>query len=61
MTKDQYKDFLTQSLDVYATSFGVDQKLAKDMKKALVNFLLRPLNITYKMEITSLGIFKKHY
>ena len=39
MTKDQYKDFLTQSLDVYATTLGVDQKLAKDMKKALVNFI----------------------
>ena len=39
MTTDQYRDFLTQSLDIYAATLGVDQKIAKDMKKAAVNFI----------------------
>jgi len=46
MTPSQYKDFLTQSLDIYATTFGIDQNLAIEMKKAVVNFINRSNKIS---------------
>ena len=50
MTTDQYRDFLTQSLDIYATTLGVDQKIAKDMKKAAVNFIKRSNKISISIK-----------
>ena len=50
MTTDQYRDFLTQSLDIYATTLGVDQKIAKDIKKAVVNFIKRSNKISISIK-----------
>ena len=46
MTTEQYREFLTQTLDIYATTLGVDQKIARDMKKAAVNFIKRSNKIS---------------
>ena len=50
MTTDQYRDFLTQSLDIYATTLGVEQKIARDMKKAVVNFINRSNKISISIK-----------
>ena len=46
MTTDQYRDFLTQSMNLYATTFSVNQKLAKDMQKVVINFINRSNKIS---------------
>ena len=41
---------LIQSLDIYATTLGVDQKLANSMKNAIVNFINRSNKISISIK-----------
>ena len=46
MTSQQYKDYLTQSLNIFITTFSSQNKLSERMKQAVTNFINRSNKIT---------------
>ena len=50
MNNQQYKDYLTQSLNIFVTTFATNNKLAKSMEEALINFINKSSKITLSIK-----------
>ena len=50
MNNQQYKDYLTQSLNIFVTTFATNNKLAKSMEEALTNFINKSSKITLSIK-----------
>ena len=50
MTSQQYKDYLTQSINIFVTTFATNNKLAESMKQAVTNFINKSNKITLSVK-----------
>ena len=50
MNNQQYKDYLTQSLNIFVTTFATNNKLAKSMEEAVTNFINKSSKITLSIK-----------
>ena len=50
MSPQQYKEYLSQSLNIFVTTFATNNRMAETMKEAVINFINRSNKITLSVK-----------
>ena len=61
MSSQQYKDYLTQSLNIFVITFSTKNKLIESMQEAVSNFINDSDNITFVNKTICASIYYRSY